>query len=326
MRRPTLTWLMIVLTSSIAACGTDHGTPTPSAPTPVAVGSSAPASASTGSVPPSRPASADPGVASPTPTASPVPTPVAWEVETHLPIVGFQNRIGVGSTVPVTLGLVIGQGGSDHLGPSTSVAIATSRNGGPFVAMAPTHTEVRSLANPGISGLGPYLADIPGNWWQTNRTLAPSGTYRFRARARVPGADAWSSWVLGPTISARALQETSPVFQYSAGWSRATGAALLGDGSEVASSSGAVATATVSARSIAWVALRRPEGGSAEVRIDGVLADTVSLYQTVWPNLTTPEIVFAQTWQETGTHTISITVVGTPGHPAVNIDELLVVT
>jgi hypothetical protein len=237
--------------------------------------------------------------------------------------VGFHVRTGVGTGAPVRIGTLLDTFSDELASRSPSIVLAVSRNDGPFVPVSTGETEVRAGNDPGITGLGPYLPNIPADWWETRRTLELTGTYQFRVRGSSGGA--LSSWVAGPVFRVRSLQETSPVFSYSSGWTSVTGDARHGGAAEIASTAGAVATATFESSSVAWVALRTPDGGSAEVRVDGVLAGTVSLNQTVWPDNTTPEIVFARTWPEAGTHTITITVRGTPAGSAVNIDELLAI-
>jgi hypothetical protein len=72
--------------------------------------------------------------------------------------------------------------------------------------------------------------------------------------------------------------------------------------------------------SIAWVAYKAPGYGSAKVYIDGVYAATVSLYRS---SSLSRALVYAKTWASNRTHTIKVVVVGTAGHPRVDIDAFV---
>jgi hypothetical protein len=67
----------------------------------------------------------------------------------------------------------------------------------------------------------------------------------------------------------------------------------------------------------AWVAERGPGQGRAEVYVDGVHAGHVRLWAAS-PKV--PRIVFARGWTSAGSHEVKIVVVGTAGHPTVNVD------
>ena len=122
----------------------------------------------------------------------------------------------------------------------------------------------------------------------------------------------------GPTIKARMIQENSTIFTYSSGWTRVAGP-WLGGFAESSATAGATVTGTFSASSIAWVARRAPGYGLAEVSIDGGAATTVILNNSN-PWVTGRLVVFSKTWIHTGTHSISIKVLGTG---TVEIDGLL---
>ena len=72
---------------------------------------------------------------------------------------------------------------------------------------------------------------------------------------------------------------------------------------------GASATYTFTGSSIAWVASRGPDRGSAKVYVDGVYAKTVSLYTS---GRSYRYVAFARNFGATGSHTIRIVVEGTP--------------
>jgi hypothetical protein len=333
--RPRLGLITVALAGLIGACGTTPTTPPDvsgtSTPTPLVSlrGTPAITSAAPAASPAPASASASAPAAGPTPTPSPTLAPAPAVLAVHAPIVGFRPGRGVGTVAPVEVGFLITHPElSDPLGPPSSFRLEVSRDGGPFTSalsasgMGYSVGDPRQPSIPGLPARWPSAST--GDWFQTGRTAALAGTYRYRAQAQYPGVHGgWSAWAAGPTIRVRALSETSPVWQYSAGWSPTTGARLVGGGAEQASAAGAVAAATFSGSSIAWVSQRWPGGGSAEVRVDGELMATVSLYSAASPQGSGPTIVFAHTWPTPGAHTLSITVLGTPGHPGVTVDELL---
>ncbi len=335
---PRLGLITVALVGLVGGCGANPTTPpvvsvasTLPSPTPLVSLRDTPAitSAAPSASPAPASASASAPAAGPSPTPSPTLAPAAAVLAVHPPIVGFRLGRGVGTVAPIEVGFLITHPElSDPLGPPSSFRLEVSRDGGPFTSALSASGMGYSVGDPRlptIPGLpAPWPSASTGDWFQTGRTAALAGTYRYRARAQYPGVPGgWSAWADGPTIRVRALSETSPVWQYSAGWSPTTGARLVGGGAEQASAAGAVATATFSGSSIAWVSRRWPGGGSAEVRVDGELMATASLYSTASPQGSGPIIVFAHTWPAPGTHTLSITVLGTPGHPGVTIDELL---
>jgi hypothetical protein len=83
--------------------------------------------------------------------------------------------------------------------------------------------------------------------------------------------------------------------------------------------SGATATYTFYAKSVAWVGPVGPTRGKARVAIDGKVVGTVDLRRSRFkPQVT----IFDRSWKRVGTHTITITVVGS-GRP-VAIDEFVI--
>ena len=73
--------------------------------------------------------------------------------------------------------------------------------------------------------------------------------------------------------------------------------------------------------SIAWVSSKSATRGSAQVYVDGVLAATVSLRKAATAHR---QVVFGTAWSSAGPHTIQIVVLGTVGHPRVDLDALVV--
>ena len=100
-------------------------------------------------------------------------------------------------------------------------------------------------------------------------------------------------------------------------WTHSTGAVFMGGSDIHAVKAGAAMAYTYTGQTFAWVSEFGPGRGSAKVYQDGILKATVSLYAKV---NTGPEIAWSNWFPVSGLHTIKIVVVGTPGHPRVDVD------
>jgi hypothetical protein len=151
--------------------------------------------------------------------------------------------------------------------------------------------------------------------------LGASGhTYRFRVYA-VDGAGNASGSVYSATTRVAAYQNTSASVRYAGSWALSTSTLFYGGNARAASHKGNATALTFTGRSVAWVSLLAASRGSAHVYVDGHLISTVNLY-----SLTTSarRIVFSRTWSTSGTHTIRVVVLGTAGHPRVDLDAFVV--
>jgi hypothetical protein len=148
------------------------------------------------------------------------------------------------------------------------------------------------------------------------QALSTGSRYRFAARA-TDGAGNTSGRRDGAAFVPYVRQSTSSRVRYSPGWSTVRSSAYAGGSTRVASAAGASASYTFTGTSIAWVAAVGPTRGPARVYLDGAYQRTVSLYASS-PALR--RIVFAHSWPGQGTHTIRVVVVGTSGHPRVDVD------
>ena len=116
-------------------------------------------------------------------------------------------------------------------------------------------------------------------------------------------------------------QETSSLATYVGGWSRVVSTGALGGYVKYKSAAGATASYTFTGRAIGWVAPRSSSRGSATIYIDGGYVATVSLYRS---STLARYSVYRTSWLTSGTHTIKIVVVGTAGHPRIDVDAFTV--
>ncbi|MEO7059425.1 MAG: hypothetical protein ABI083_06890 [Lapillicoccus sp.] len=103
----------------------------------------------------------------------------------------------------------------------------------------------------------------------------------------------------------------------SGAWTHSTGASFMFGSDIHAVTAGASATVTYTGKTFGWVSELGPQRGSAEVYQDGVLKATVSLHAEA---NTGPQVVWSNWFAHATTHTITIVVVGTAGHPRVDVD------
>ena len=116
----------------------------------------------------------------------------------------------------------------------------------------------------------------------------------------------------------RHVQETTAGIVYANRWSTAAHSGYSGGEVAYASTDGATATYTFTAKSVSWIGPVGATRGKARVSIDGVVVATVDTRRSSFkPRVT----LFSKTWRRSGTHTITIEVVGS-GRP-VAIDEFL---
>lgn len=148
--------------------------------------------------------------------------------------------------------------------------------------------------------------------------LGKSARFRVRGTDRVGNT---SAWVTGPTFTPTLVQDTGTSVSYAGGWSRQSLLSASGEDLTYTSTRGAVAVLRFTGRTIALVSPVGSSRGSAEIYLDGVLSKTVSLY-SILPH--PRDVVFSKNYSTSSTHTIKVRVVGTSGHPRVDVDAFLI--
>ena len=151
------------------------------------------------------------------------------------------------------------------------------------------------------------------------RHLQPGHGYRYAVRA-IDRAGNISGWAAGAAFRLNAYDETSRAIRYHGAWTRQYDASAYGSYVEYATTTGASARLTFTARNVAWVAPRSPSRGQARVYVDGSYAATVNLYATYGQPR---RVVFTRSWTTLSTHTLEIRAVGTSGHPRVDVDAFV---
>lgn len=154
----------------------------------------------------------------------------------------------------------------------------------------------------------------------TTRWLRLGHNYRFRVRA-MDRAGNWSGWAYGPRFTTSTYQESSGAISYSGAWRRVSLSGASGGYVKYCAVAGSTAKFAFTGRNVAWVAHKSASRGSARVYVDGGYVTTVSLRSAA---TYTRRVVFTRGWASSGFHTLQVRVVGTEGHPRVDIDAFAV--
>jgi N-acetylmuramoyl-L-alanine amidase len=210
---------------------------------------------------------------------------------TYGPTVRLRSGVSLGSSVAAAVSWTASDGtvGSGI----SSYEVARSIDGGGFSVMA---TGVQTTS------LGTYLAS--------------GHAYRFEVRARDRAGNV-GSWSASVVVKASLLQQGTSAATYHGRWTTSIGSAYSGGSERYTTTAGASASVSASARGLAFVTTRGPGRGQARVYVDGVLKATVDL------NAASTQyryVAYVATWSFVGTHRLTIVVVGTAGHPRVDVD------
>jgi hypothetical protein len=176
--------------------------------------------------------------------------------------------------------------------------IWSSTDGHPFVSLGATVAPARAFNVPVFAG----------------------HTYRFRVYA-VDRAGNASLSLYTPVMRDIAYQDANRSIVYSRGWHSSISPSYYGGTDRYSAVRGANARLTFVGRSVSWVSALGPTRGTARVYVDGRLVATVNLHSA------TPlvrRIVFARHWSAARTHTIRVIVLGTAGHPRIDLDTFIV--
>lgn len=115
--------------------------------------------------------------------------------------------------------------------------------------------------------------------------------------------------------------ERSSTITYAGAWHVARASGYVGGRVTYASGGGASAAITFTGSRIAWYGPVGPTRGKARIIVDGTVQTTVDLNR---PRFQPRSLLFSDSWEATGRHSLVIEVVATRGHKLVAIDELVV--
>ena len=153
-----------------------------------------------------------------------------------------------------------------------------------------------------------------------NATVPSSGSVRYRARA-VDKAGNVGTWIAGPTLKPRLVQQSSSTIAYTGTWTTVNDSDCSGGSARYAKAAGATATYTFTGRAIGFVATTGPNRGRARISVNGVLQATVDLQSSTTKFRV---VAWQMAWASSATRTVEIEVVGTSGRPRVDLDAFAV--
>jgi beta-N-acetylhexosaminidase len=181
-------------------------------------------------------------------------------------------------------------------------------------------------------GISAYIAErkVNGGAWAlqglpstTTTSVAQSlrlgSTYRYIVKA-TDGAGNRSGWAYGPFIEPLVAQQSSTAVRFGGIWKMVASSSYSGGSTKYATAAGASASYTFTGSGIGWVTAVGPTRGSAKVYIDGVYKKTVSLHSST---TALRRIAYAINWRSQGRHTIKVVVVGSAGHPRIDVDAFV---
>jgi hypothetical protein len=236
------------------------------------------------------------------------------------------TAVGGGLTRTATATLRVTDGIAPTVGAPASGLYFRTRLGS---TTTPVHTAWRATDPSGIASFQLQRRVNTGLWTTVtlpsattsavNQALVFGRFYTYRVRA-TDGQANTSAWVYGRPIKALLAQQGSAAIRYGGLWRTVFTRTASGGSLKYATRAGAYARYTFTGSSVAWVAARGPNRGSARVYIDGVYATAISLRSAVYQSRA---IVYARSWGITRTHTIKIVVLGTRGHPRVDVDAFV---
>jgi hypothetical protein len=146
--------------------------------------------------------------------------------------------------------------------------------------------------------------------------------YQFAIRA-ADAAGIWGDWMVGKKFEVGEYQEnySATYLAYAGNWTRSSWAPASEGNVTVSSTPGDRATFSFTGSNVAWIATKSSNRGQANVYIDGSFVATVDLYSST--TTSAQAIAYTYAWPAVASHTIAVEVVGTAGHPKVDVDAFV---
>jgi hypothetical protein len=198
---------------------------------------------------------------------------------------------------------------------TSSVAVKTS-----WLAATDAGSGVARYLVERSDGGGPFFG-VTTTGTSITQPLIVGQLYQYRITA-IDAAGNAGPVRLGPAYRPTVYQSNTAATVYTTGWGTSTSSAYSGGSTKYSSTAGKYATFTATnARSIAIVATKAASRGSFKVYVDGVYKATVSTYSAT---TRFRQLVYQFAWSAPGTHKVKVAIVGTSGHPRVDLDAFVV--
>ena len=172
---------------------------------------------------------------------------------------------------------------------------------------------------------------VDGGGWTPVGTVAGSATsarvsvaygrrYAFRVMASDHAQNS-SGWVPAGTFTPTLIGERSSAVSYRGTWSTGRSSAYLGGRSRYTGVARRRATLTFTGMAVAWVGSTGPTRGRARVYADGAYQGSYGTHASTSRHRL---VLAARTFATAGRHTFRVEVVGTAGHPRIDVDGFVV--
>jgi hypothetical protein len=136
----------------------------------------------------------------------------------------------------------------------------------PVIASGIVKYQLVVSSNDGASWERIWLASPTAT--RATTTLQPGVTYRFRVNA-MDAAGNWSGWRSSGYQSIALLDQADSSVHYGSGWWTTTNSLAWSGSFAATGKAGTTARLLACGEELAWLALRRPDGGTAAVYVDG---------------------------------------------------------
>jgi len=158
----------------------------------------------------------------------------------------------------------------------------------------------------------------------TSKIIASTITFAKSYRFSVTATDLVANVSLPAetVIKASLYGDATSLAAYSSGWSTAASSGASGGKVHVTTRRGASVTLSFTGRGVSIVSPTGPTRGSYRVYLDGVYAATVSERSS---SAISRVVTYSVPWSTSGAHKLKVVVVGTAGHPRVDVDAFVVI-
>ena len=163
-----------------------------------------------------------------------------------------------------------------------------------------------------------------GSWSTTGWTTARAATARLAVGVaydiEITARDAGTN-TASIVLPFHAVRRQEGYATYHGRWRQTAWSSASSGHTRYATRAGSWAGFTFTGRSVALVMPTARANGGVRVYVDGVYLKTVRLHaSTTHPR----RVAFQRSWSTGGTHTVRLVVVGTPGHPRVDLDAIVI--
>jgi len=190
-----------------------------------------------------------------------------------------------------------------------------------WTATDPGSGVARIVVERSIDG-GPWtaIATLGGDARRLRIAAAYGRRHAFRVTA-TDNAGNTSAPVAGRAFTPAYYSEGSSAVAYYGTWAVARSSSYMGGRLRYTGIARRRATFSFTGLAVAWVASKGPTRGSARVYGDGALQGTYSTYRSATRHR---QVVTGRTFAAFGRHSYRIVVLGTRGHPRVDVDAFIV--